>query len=221
VLARTKLRDLALSSLQFDNQSMKHILMLILLASASSYASIVGISTHPLNQGARVFSAEMTGHLSQRQEVGMGLRYTQEIHENKLLDLIISGAQISRGLTMGGGIDVVIFDEDMTQPRISIKPHYQLQKYESDVYSLLGMAPTLRKGFSLRGNEFFPYAALPTGIKIDNDTDEFVYYSNLALGLSLPFPVHNKDPLLVSIEGNKNLGSSSDYVGLLISWIWK
>lgn len=199
---------------------MKYTLILLLLVSFSALASVVGISTHPLNDEARVLSAEMTGYMSQRNEMGMGLRYTQEIDSEKLLDLTASGGQDSRGLIIGGGMDFILLNEDVSQPRVSLKPYFQHQKFENSKDNLIGVAPTLRKGFSIQGNEFFPYLALPSGIKIASENDEFVYYASMTLGASMPFPGADTDKLLLSFEANKDLGASSDYIGCLFSWVW-
>lgn len=163
----------------------------------------------------------MTGYMSQRHEMGAGIRYTQEMGPDRLLDLTASGGQESRGLTLGGGMDFQLLSEDIHQPRVSIKPYMQYQKFEDSTASLIGAAPTLRKGFALGGQEFFPYLAIPSGMKIDSETDEFVYYASMTLGASMPFPGANNDKVLLSVEGNKNMGSSFDYVGCLVSWIWK
>ena len=200
---------------------MKHILFCLIFVSFYSQASVVGISTHPLNDEAKVLSAEMTGYMSQRQEVGMGLRYTQELNPGRILDISESGAQNSRGLALGSGMDFELLREDVSQPRVSLKPYYQYLKYEDINQNLIGAAPTIRKGFSIEGNEFFPYLAVPTGIKINSDNQEFDYYASLTMGASMPLPAAGGDKLLVSVEGNKNLGASSDYLGVLLSWVWK
>jgi hypothetical protein len=199
---------------------MKIIIFFALFASILSQASVVGISTHPLNQEARVLSAEMLGYLSQRQEVGMGLRYTQEIDENILLDAVAAGAQESRGLTLGMGADFAFLREDVSQPRVSIKPYFQYQRFDQNRETFLGAAPTMRKGFSFRGQEFFPYLAIPTGMRLNNQNDEFDFYASMTLGASMPFPGARTEKLLLSLEANKDLGSSSDYLGCLISWVW-
>ena len=196
---------------------MKIIIILGLFLSLSLQASVIGISTHPLNDEGRVLSAEMTGYMSQRSEVGAGLRYTQEVDQGRIMDFTAAGAQDSRGLTLGAGMDFEIFSEDVSQPRLSIKPYWQHQKYEAESSNLIGVAPTLRKGFSLNGQEFFPYLAAPTGMKIDSTSDEFVYYASMTFGASMPLP----GAILLSLEGNKNMGASSDYVGCLVSWMWK
>lgn len=182
---------------------------------------MVGVSTHPLNDDARVFSAEMTGYMSQRHEMGAGIRYTQEVEQDRLLDLSASGGQESRGLTLGGGMDFEMLSEDVNQPRVSFKPYMQYQKFDETTSTYMGAAPTIRKGFSINGQEVFPYLAVPTGMKLDSETDEFVYYASVTLGASMPFPGANNERVLLSVEGNKNMGSTSDYVGCLVSWMWK
>lgn len=200
---------------------MKTIIFLSMLLSLSSFASVVGISTHPLNEKGRVLSAEVTGYMSQRNEMGAGLRYTQETSTGKIFDVTASGGQDSRGMTLGGGVDFTILREDVSQPRVSVKPYMQFQKFESESSTLVGFAPTIRKGFSANGQEFFPYLAIPSGMKIDSETDEFVFYSSLTVGASMPFPGAQNEQILLSLEGNRNMGSSSDYIGALVSWVWK
>lgn len=200
---------------------MKNLFYLLVLIPVFSFASVIGISTHPLNEQARVLSAELSGYMSQRHEMGMGLRYTQELTRDHLMDVSVAGAQDSRAFNGGVGMDFGILREDIYQPRVSLKPYMQLMKFENSTASLIGAAPTLRKGFSANGYEFFPYLAVPSGIKLDNSTDEFVYYASLTFGASMPFPGADNDQILLSFEGNKNMGASSDYLGCLVSWIWK
>jgi hypothetical protein len=196
---------------------MKKILFISFFLSLSAKASIVGITTHPLDDEARLLSAEMTGYMSNRNEMGAGLRYTQEVARGRILDITASGGQDSRGLTTGAGMDFEILREDVSQPRISIKPYAQFQKLEDQSSHLMGAAPTIRKGISINGQEIFPYLAIPSGLKISSDTNDFVYYASMTVGASMA--LNNK--VLLSFEGNKNMGASSDYVGCLVSWIWK
>lgn len=200
---------------------MKILILTFLFIPFTLLASVMGVSTHPFNDEARVLSAEMTGYMSQRHEMGAGLRYTQEVARYKTLDFSVAGGQDSRALLMGGGMDFELLSEDMNQPRVSIKPFFQYQKFEASTSNLIGAAPSIRKGFSVQGNEFFPYLALPTGIKIDSATDEFVYYASMTFGISMPFPGAQNEKILLSVEGNRNMGASSDYIGCLVSWIWK
>jgi hypothetical protein len=200
---------------------MKILLIAFLFLTFSAHANIVGISTHPLNSEGKVLSAEMTGYMSERNEIGAGLRYTQEVDRYKVFDFTAGGGQDSRGLNLGMGMDFELLSEDISQPRISIKPFFQHQRFDDTSSSLIGAAPTLRKGLSISGQEFFPYLAIPTGIKVDSETEEFVYLASLTLGASMPFPGANNDKILLSVEGNKSMGASSDYIGCLVSWIWK
>lgn len=200
---------------------MRNLLFLSFFVTAPLFASVMGVSTHPLNEEARVLSAEMTGYMSQRNEMGAGLRYTQEVSRYRRLDFSVAGGQDSRGLIAGGGMDFELLSEDVNQPRVSIKPFIQHQKFESMNSNLLGAAPSIRKGFAVAGQEFFPYLALPTGIKIDSDTEEFDYYASMSFGMSMPFPGAHNERVLLNIEGNKNMGAAPDYIGALVSWVWK
>jgi hypothetical protein len=168
----------------------------------------------------RVLSAEMTGYMSQRNEVGAGLRYTHEVARDRVLDVSAAGAQDSRALTLGAGLDFELQREDVSAPRVALKPYVQHQKFEAQTAGLLGVAPSLRKGLAVAGQEVFPYLAVPTGLKIDSATNEFVYYASLTLGASMPFPAAGTDRVLLSLEGNKDMGGASDYLGCLASWIW-
>lgn len=199
---------------------MKTFCLALILLPLTSLASVMGVSTHPFSDEARVLSAEMTGYMSQRNEMSMGLRYSHEVSHNRMLDFSVAGGQDSRGLLMGAGMDFELVSEELYRPRVSIKPFMQYQKFEAEASNLIGAAPSIRKGFSVQGQEFFPYLAVPTGIKIDSTTDEFVYYASMTLGMSMPFPGSQNERILLSFEGNKNMGASSDYLGCLVSWIW-
>ncbi|HXH76468.1 MAG TPA: hypothetical protein VNJ08_15960 [Bacteriovoracaceae bacterium] len=200
---------------------MKRITLLFLLISLPVFGSVIGITTHPLSDEARVLSAELTGFLSERHEMGMGARYTQTVGRHNLMDFAIGGAQHSRSLTLGTGIDFAILDEDVSQPRVSVKPFLQYLKFDNFRQNVIGAAPTIRKGLNIHGYDFYPYLAIPAGLKVDSITDEFVYYASLTIGASMPFPGADPDKLLLSLEGNKDMGASSDYVSLLVSWIWR
>lgn len=197
------------------------IILIALLAAVNSYASVVGVSTYPFNDEGRMLSAEMTGYMNQRHEMGMGLRYSQELNKGQILDLTAAGGQDSRALIVGAGYDVELLKEESSQPRLSIKPFIQHQKYEDEKSNILGAAPTIRKGLTIKGQELFPYLAVPVGMRINNGDDAFKYYASLTLGAAMPFPGAGTDKLLLSIEGNRNMGSAYDYVGAIVSWVWK
>lgn len=187
----------------------------------SCFSSVVGISTHPMNDQGKILSAEFKGHLSQGHELAVGLRYTQEMDQDKIIDFSFAGGNQNRGLTAGAGIDLEVLREDLQQPRFSFKPHMMYEKFQDQYSSFLGIAPSLRKSFSFMTYEIFPYLSIPSGIKINSNTDEFVYYSSLNLGISAPLAVSGGDKMLFSIEGSKSMGGTSDYVSTLISWVWR
>ena len=200
---------------------MMKFFLFLWLFSVSTWASVVGISTHPLRGNSRVLGAEMMGYMSQRNELGAGIRYSHQINQAKMLDFTVGGGQESRKSHAGVGLDFELLKEDIHQPRLSVKSFFQQQKFNSERFNLVGFGPTLRKGFSVYGQELFPYVSVPMGIRVNHVTDEFVYFSSVTVGASMPLPLINRDRMLLSLEGNTNLGASSDYIGFLISWIWK
>ncbi len=197
---------------------MKILILILIFIPLTAQASVVGVSTHPLAEDTRVLSVAMTGYMSQRNEMGGGVRYTQGFDGN-LLDVSVTGAQDSRNMSMGAGVDFEILKEEIQSPRVSVKPHVQQMRFEDQSSTLVGIAPSLRKGFSAAGQEIFPYLSLPNGMKIDSDEQEINFYSSLTFGASMAIP-DSQERLVLSLEANKNLGASSDYVGALISWIW-
>lgn len=183
-------------------------------------ASVVGITSYPLEERSKVISASMAGYFSQSHEVGMGLRYTQELEDDQLLDVYLSGAQQSRDYIFGSGVDFQVLEEQDHWPRFSLKPFYRYQKFEDTKEGVIGGAPTVRKRFALFDRELIPYLAFPSGIKIDSYTDIYSYYASLSFGATIPVPIRSGKDLLVTLETNKNFGASSDSVEVLVSWVW-
>jgi hypothetical protein len=199
---------------------MKKIIFSLLFISFPAFASIVGVSTHPLGEEGKALSAEMTGHMSDQQELGMGVRYTQEFYSGRRIDFNVIGAERSRSFQANMGADFLVFQEDINTPRVSVKAFAGYLREDSIKNNIVGFAPTLRKEISIFGQSLFPYLALPNGIKINSATDEFVFLSALSLGTSFNFPGYSQDNLLLSLEGNKNFGAMSDNLTCIISWLW-
>lgn len=199
---------------------MTRFFILLLLISFPAFSSVVGVTTLPLGQEARVITGELAGYFNKRNEMGAGLRYTQSVFENHFLDVGISGGQYSRGFTVNAGMDFQLSREDENQPRVSFKPFYMNQHFDRESSSIIGVAPTFRKTARIEEFEFYPFLALPNGI-ILGESDDFNFYSSLSVGASMPFPGANNEKLALTVEGNKNLGQAYDYISASASWIWK
>lgn len=197
---------------------MKILILSLIFLSLKAHASVVGVSTHPLAEDTRVLSVAMTGYMSQRSEMGGGIRYTQGFDGN-LLDVSVAGGQDSRNMHLGAGMDFEILREEIQRPRVSVKPHVQQANFEGLTSTMVGVAPSLRKGFAAWGSEIFPYLSLPNGLKVDSEEQELNFYSSLTVGASMAMP-GSQERLVLSLEANKNLGATSDYVGALVSWVW-
>ena len=199
---------------------MKFLIFSLFTLSLATQASVVGITTHPQSDEARVLSLETAGYFSHRHEMSGGIRYTHGFSDSELLDIAIGAGQYSRGMTVSVGMDFELLKDEDNQPRLSLKPFFQHQKFDSSKHSNLGFAPILRKGLNISGLDFYPYLAIPTGMKLDSETDEFKYFAQASLGATFTIP-GTQDSLALGFEGSKNLGSANDSLNLNISWVWK
>lgn len=196
---------------------MKYLSILFLLFSSHLYSSVIGISSYPLHRNAQIISAEMTGFMGTEREVGMGLRYLQKLNSIQTIDLAASGGQQQRAWQMGAGLDFKIMSEEGNLPRLSVKPYWQYQKIAEENFVTTAIAPTMSKGFVIQGYEFYPFISIPTGIRTASSTNEFTYLAAANFGAVLPVP---QERLLLSFEANRNLGASTDYLSVLVSWLW-
>lgn len=196
---------------------MKHLSILLFIFCTHAYSSVIGVSSYPLHRKAQVISAEMTGFMGSERELGMGLRYLHKLNSVQTIDLAASGGQQERAWQMGAGLDFKIFSEDGYLPRLSVKPYWQYQKIGEENFVTTAVAPTVSKGFVIQGFEFYPYVSIPSGIRTISSTNQFTYLAAANFGAVLPVP---HEQLLLSFEANRNFGASTDYLSLLVSWVW-
>lgn len=197
---------------------MKYLSILFLFFSSYSYSSIIGVSSYPLHRNAQIISAEMTGFMGTEREVGMGLRYLQKLNSIQTIDIAASGGQQERAWQVGAGLDFKILSEEGNLPRLSVKPYWQSQRIGVENFVTTAIAPTVSKGFVIQGYEFYPFVSIPSGIRTASSTNQFTYLAAANFGAVLPVP---QERLLLSFEANRNFGASTDYLSLLISWLWK
>ena len=154
------------------------------LGSSAAFAYGTGISTFPLEQDKKVLSAEVTGIVSSGGGVGLQARYTQKLNELSTVDagLGISGGE--RTARLFAGYDYELFPDYDIQPRTSIKAFIENSKEFGTRRNILGIAPSMSKGFSFWGHEAFPYLSLPYGISLDGKRNEYETTLSANLGVS-------------------------------------
>lgn len=186
--------------------------------SQRAHAYGTGLSSFPLEVETKLLSAEFTGITSTGGGVGMQARYTQKLNEKGTVDagLGISGGE--RSARLFAGYDVELFPDYENQPRTSIKAFVENSKEFNARRNILGIAPTVSKGFTFWGKEAFPYISLPYGISLNGNSNSYNTTLSANLGVSgvIPADVGPEKQLTANAEAIVSLKNSFSgiFVGL-------
>ena len=181
------------------------------LGSSAAFGYGMGISTFPLEEDKKVLSAEVTGIVSNGGGVGLQARYTQKLNTVSSVDagLGISGGE--RSARLFAGYDYELFPDYDIQPRTSVKAFIENSKEFGTRRNILGLAPTVSKGFSFWGQEAFPYISLPYGISLDGKRNQYETTLSANIGVSGVIPAENlitNKPITANAEAISGLKDS-------------
>lgn len=167
---------------------MAALVMAVGFGDHTAHAYGTGYSSFPLEVEKKFISAEFTGITSTGGGIGMQARYTHKLNEKGMIDagLGISGGE--RSARLFAGYDVELFPDYENQPRTSIKAFIENSKEFNDRRNILGVAPTVSKGFSFWGKEAFPYISLPYGISLNGTNNSYSTTLSANLGVSGVIP---------------------------------
>lgn len=178
--------------------------------SQQAHAYGTGISTFPLAVETKLISAELTGITSSGGGFGMQARYTQKLSENGTIDagLGISGGE--RSARLFAGYDYELFPDYENQPRTSLKAFVENSKEFNSRRNIIGVAPTVSKGFSFWGKEAFPYLSVPYGISLDGKNNSYKTTLSANVGVSgiIPADVGPEKQLTANAEAIISLKNS-------------
>ena len=149
---------------------------------ANAYGT--GLSTYPLEVETKLISAELTGITSTGGGFGMQARFTDKLTERGTIDagLGISGGE--RSARVFAGYDYELFPDYENQPRSSIKAFIENSKEFDARKNIIGIAPSVSKGFTFWGNEAFPYISLPYGISLNGKNNSYNTTLSANIGIS-------------------------------------
>lgn len=185
-------------------------LALIIGLTQQAHAYGTGISSFPLEVETKLISAEFAGITSTGGGLGMQARYTQKLTEKGTIDagLGISGGE--RSARIFAGYDVELFPDYENQPRTSIKAFLENSKEFTARRNILGLAPTISKGFVFWGKEAFPYLSIPYGISLDGTSNSYKTTVSANLGITgvIPADVGPDKQLTASAEAIVGLKDS-------------
>ena len=156
----------------------------MVFGSSAAFGYGMGISTFPLEEDKKVLSAEVTGIVSNGGGVGLQARYTQKLNQLSSVDAGVGISGGERSARLFAGYDYELFPDYDMQPRTSLKAFIENSKEFGTRRNILGIAPTISKGFSFWGNEAFPYLSLPYGISLDGKKNQYETTLSANVGIS-------------------------------------
>jgi hypothetical protein len=193
-------------------------LLLTVFASQALWAFGVGYSSYPMLSNKGIISTEFTGVTSNGAGVGLQGRYTYKWQSDIILD---AGAGISSGDRSRSffiGSDYELYPDFGNQPRVSIKGTLDYAEEFNSQKSILGIAPTVSKGFNAWGREVYPFVSLPLAINLNNDNQTYMTTANIALGAVGKLPFQDYQFLTANVEVMVNLKDSFNRVLMGISY---
>ena len=197
---------------------MRNIITLTVLSglfATNAFAYGTGISTFPLEVEKKFISAEVIGITSEGGGVGLQTRFTTKLNEKSTVDagLGISGGE--RSARFFAGFDYEIFPDYQMQPRTSIKAFVENSKEFGVRRNIIGLAPTLSKGFTFWEHEAFPYVAIPVAISLNGRQNTYATTVSANLGVSGILPVETGSKKLTA-NAEANIGLKDSFTGLFV-----
>ncbi|MBC7539742.1 MAG: hypothetical protein H7281_13040 [Bacteriovorax sp.] len=168
--------------------AMALLAMTVGLSAQKAHAYGTGLSTYPLEVETKLISAELTGITSQGGGLGMQARFTDKLSEKGTIDagLGISGGE--RSARLFAGYDYELFPDYENQPRTSLKAFVENSKEFNARRNIIGLAPSVSKGFTFWGKEAFPYLSIPYGISLNGNNSTYSTTLSANIGISGVIP---------------------------------
>lgn len=189
------------------------------LGASNAHAYGMGISSFPLEEEKKVISTEVTGIVSNGGGVGLQARYTQKLNQDSTVDagLGISGGE--RSARLFAGYDYQIIPDYESQPRTSLKAFIENSKEFGARRNILGLAPTVSKGFVFWDHEAFPYVSLPYGISLEGKQNSYKTTLSANIGISGVIPgdyLSSTKPITANAEAI--IGLKDSFSGVFVGF---
>jgi hypothetical protein len=195
-------------------KSLKQLTVIGLLFSTAVSANSVGLSTHPLTMKKQVFGTEFNNYLNNGRGMGLTARYLNRLSEDVNMDAGIGVTDGDRASRFFVGSDIQILPDWDNQPRVSTKVMMETADEFDERHHRFGVAPTVSKGFSMSGEEVFPFVAIPVMIDLNAEDETYRTNTNLAVGMTGRIPFEGYENLIGNIEAN--VGLNQTYTSLVL-----
>lgn len=129
------------------------------------------------------------------------------------LDVGLGIAGGERSGRLFAGYDHEIIPDYESQPRLSVKAFFENSKEFEARRNILGIAPSISKGFSFWGHEAYPYLSLPYGISLNGTTQTYQSTLSANLGVTGLLPKDWSSKQLTS-NAEVILGLNNSYTGV-------
>lgn len=192
------------------------ISLLFFVIPLSSFASIIGISTHPFESNENLFNAEFNSRFSRGSANGLQLRYLRSFNSKFNADAGFRVFKNERS-TLFASATYEIFPDYMEQPQVSIKGFVERTRVRGTNINTFGAAPIISKGYSFWDYPAYPYLSIPMNLSLIEDTDKYEFVTSLTMGVTGEVPIDGFRNVLANLEANLNLRNSASYLALGLS----
>ena len=182
-----------------------------------SFAYGVGYASYPLQEKKLLLSPEFMGILSEGSGAGIQGRVTFKPNQPFMVDGGFGAGTGEHSIRLFAGADYEIFPDYEKQPRISVKANWEHAREFKQSVNIIGITPTVSKGFNFWGHDAYPYIAVPLALGLHDKTKTYHSRINLALGMSgkIPEQIQGNQGWVGNIETTFSLKDS--YGGFLLS----
>ncbi len=195
------------------------VITLCTLSTAVFAVPTTGLSTFPWQSNKKILSTELNGIADEQGGAGLTARFTNKLNEQISWDAAVG---ITRGDRAGNMVSVAtdyeFYPDYAKQPRFAIRGSMESTKEFNERTVIIGLSPTLSKGFSFWGHEAFPHLSLPMGLVLNGPKSTYETRFNLNVGITGKIPHPDYQNLTAKLEGSLGLKDSYSSVLLGISY---
>lgn len=193
------------------------LLALVALTPSLSFAYGIGYASYPLQEKKLLLSPEFTALLSEGAGAGIQGRVSFKPNQPFMVEGGFGAGTGDHSVRLFTGADYEIFPDYEKQPRISIKGFLEHAREFKKSINIIGIAPTVSKGFNFWGHEAFPYFSLPFALGLHDSTKTYHSRVNMSLGITgkIPQEIQGAQQWVGNIETTVSLKDS--YGGFFLS----
>lgn len=191
------------------------LLVLVFSLPSLSFAYGIGYASYPLQEKQLLLAPEFVGLFSNGAGAGIQGRVTFKPNQPFVVEGGFGVGTGDRPVRIFTGVDYEIFPDYDNQPRVSVKGSYEYAREFKQGINILGVAPTISKGFLFWGHKAYPYFAIPFALGLHDATKTYQSRLNMTVGIAGNIPMQSQGHLIGNAEMTVSL--KDGYGGFLLS----